>query len=496
MANSNGKIVAPVDIKEDIYKVLGIGARTLSDGKTGYLISYACMNEHEKINKWSRVKPTPHEKMFSLTIADRKDAHLADGTWIPFGLLPPKSTGGKKYLKERALVDYSVAKNYYIYYPPTATTSASLRRFRFSDFNGYFHNAEPNFTCAMYGDSGQINLFDEAVLKFGCSVVSSDSSMSVMLPDFYQLTEYVVFTVEVYRNLQSIDTEAPYLWVASPVELARKGSSSSYPTGTSIEITISELRAAYKAAFPSDSQATQDALHSGAVFCFGFNRLNATGSTKLNANKNKNHFALTFNDVAENEALVAPLLSTDSDTALRVMTRAVAFANYFKYTIIPKRFWSPLLSNGSGAAYISYAATSATGVASPDLGLEVDVTNQGTTTIRFRGQSAGTLTASGQQNILLRAMAEGEYNNSDMASYNTPTTGKIIVAQIRANVTTSSNGANGYVDLTSNQTKTFGLYFPNLLPKGTTKGVLLEASSDGGNTWIIASHISAWITRN
>lgn len=47
MGHSNGKITAPINLGDDVYGTLGIGATS-----NGYDLGYACANTHGKINPW------------------------------------------------------------------------------------------------------------------------------------------------------------------------------------------------------------------------------------------------------------------------------------------------------------------------------------------------------------------------------------------------------------------------------------------------------------
>lgn len=48
MGHSNGKITAPINLGDDVYATLGIGAIGI-----GYDLGYACANTHGKINPWA-----------------------------------------------------------------------------------------------------------------------------------------------------------------------------------------------------------------------------------------------------------------------------------------------------------------------------------------------------------------------------------------------------------------------------------------------------------
>lgn len=131
MAHANGIITAPINIETDIYSVLGIGPTA-----NGYDIGYACSNAHGKINKWSKKKP--------VRIAG-PDTSVRNPTWWKAtegncGFLFPTS-GSLEVIKGK---DWE-------YQPPKAGDW-----YRATDFDGYFHNAEP-FISHNYGSSLNIN---------------------------------------------------------------------------------------------------------------------------------------------------------------------------------------------------------------------------------------------------------------------------------------------------------------------------------------------------
>lgn len=62
MGHSNGLIIAPVDIRRDVYPTLGISAYN-----GGYSTVYAIMNTHGKMNMWSLRKPVDSVSMFPVS---------------------------------------------------------------------------------------------------------------------------------------------------------------------------------------------------------------------------------------------------------------------------------------------------------------------------------------------------------------------------------------------------------------------------------------------
>lgn len=53
MANKNGIISAPIGLAPDVYGVLGLAAQN-----GWYDLAYACQNNHGRINRWAKFKPT------------------------------------------------------------------------------------------------------------------------------------------------------------------------------------------------------------------------------------------------------------------------------------------------------------------------------------------------------------------------------------------------------------------------------------------------------
>ncbi len=160
MSNSYGVIKAPVDLRRDIYSVLG-----LSPYQGGYSLVYAAGNTHGKINKWAKFKPVPLARIFAhltdkVTILNpfTSTAMTADaciGTpksvietvggyqvnmFVFFGLGVPMFVGQdanpsyrKQYIQ---LMAQDPGKYNWPYIPPSGDSSEPLRQ---TDFNGYDH---------------------------------------------------------------------------------------------------------------------------------------------------------------------------------------------------------------------------------------------------------------------------------------------------------------------------------------------------------------------
>lgn len=159
MANSNGKITAPVGIDSDIAPVLGVGS---------YDLGYLCSNAHGKINKWAKYKPVRRPWM-----DERSEYWKADdggcGITLPVYTAPGTLTSG--FLKDL------FAGATWPYSPPTGGDASP---FRALDFNGYNHKAIMPFSATLpdkvYLDSN--NSFQVQVEQ---TTVASDN---IALSDF------------------------------------------------------------------------------------------------------------------------------------------------------------------------------------------------------------------------------------------------------------------------------------------------------------------------
>lgn len=119
MANSGGKITAPVSIPNDVAPVLGVGS---------YSLAYLCSNRHGKTNVWSRCKPV----ITSLTTdsADWWKSYNGNCGFVPkivagYNNIPSAMDGGM---------------NGWVYQPPT---DGNYHRTLF--FDGYYHYARAPF---------------------------------------------------------------------------------------------------------------------------------------------------------------------------------------------------------------------------------------------------------------------------------------------------------------------------------------------------------------
>ena len=122
MSIQNGtRIVSPINLQEP-YTVMGVS-------KTGtyYDLAYICSNSHGEINIWARNKPVRVNTPATLTDAQINAAFSGLNLYI--GATP------------ESMVQNSLAGNKWTYLPPRPGTDWC----RLTDWNGYSHNAQPQF---------------------------------------------------------------------------------------------------------------------------------------------------------------------------------------------------------------------------------------------------------------------------------------------------------------------------------------------------------------
>ena len=118
MGNISGKIIAPIGVEPDIYKVTG------SSRYNGWFdLGAICSNLKEKTNKSSRYKPVKYRKLQDITAQELRSTN--------FGLVSKKAVipGVPPKLRSEEW-DYD---------PPSGGYGEP---FRTNDFNGYNHNAQ------------------------------------------------------------------------------------------------------------------------------------------------------------------------------------------------------------------------------------------------------------------------------------------------------------------------------------------------------------------
>lgn len=133
MANSNGKIIAPVRMPTDIASVLGITATDL-----------ATVCKSSAINMWAKYKPVALNVIDTVTGQwdSTNNKWLASATWwhgnpnYGFGGLMPKEVPSLALL----VAAYDGAMNGWVYTKPSGNATSP---YRLQDFAGYNHNAPP-----------------------------------------------------------------------------------------------------------------------------------------------------------------------------------------------------------------------------------------------------------------------------------------------------------------------------------------------------------------
>lgn len=128
MGHSNSKITAPVSLHADVYPVLGLQ-------KTGtfYDTGYACGNTHGQTNPWAKYKPT----IYNSPDGGSRWWKANDGRC---GLTP--YLVGSPSLIPQAYKDNPGAMKGWTYSPPVPGRNWC----RLTDFNGYNHNATPQYS--------------------------------------------------------------------------------------------------------------------------------------------------------------------------------------------------------------------------------------------------------------------------------------------------------------------------------------------------------------
>lgn len=180
MGHSNGKITAPINLSDDVYATLGIGAIGI-----GYDLGYACANTHGKINKWSKKKPVRHSNLGIMTDEQFRS--------VSYGL---SFTEGGNH-------DYGI----FSYSAPNGGSSAP---YRLTDFDGYNQNAQTGLGLKNYN------------MNYGC-----DRSQ---IPKMTNASESVLL---VTTNIVYKHTDGYYHNITNPVILRMKKDSG--PTPSSVD---------------------------------------------------------------------------------------------------------------------------------------------------------------------------------------------------------------------------------------------------------------------
>lgn len=151
--NSNGKISAPISLHADVYAVLG-----LTKTGTYYDTGWVCGNSHGRINKWSKKKPIRYAQPGELTDAQFKGTTADNVQGIYYGLKVASQAG---LLGQLHSVNWD-------YLPPRPGTDWC----RLTDFNGYDHNARPQYD--KFNSPGTVAL-NQQTFYFVCTMAEEST---------------------------------------------------------------------------------------------------------------------------------------------------------------------------------------------------------------------------------------------------------------------------------------------------------------------------------
>lgn len=466
MSNSNGKITAPIGLAPDPYPVLGATPQN-----EWYDVSTICADPLGTINKWSRNKPLRKETFATLPRPIQHNS--GDGIW---GMEYPRVTG-TNMLKSasmgiKAAGEQTGYRNYaYLSIRPNTDIA------RVDDFEGYNQHAPQPVNVGMQGNTGSqvtVNGFDTAELRF---FVYADANTEIGINEFWPETN-LVFVVELYyKDSSTLSSDTPFLWAASTKLLSWLGKFD----GLSMIIPMSELKTAFKAKWPSVD------IDNGEVkllAVYGVMGLSSSGETHRAAATSADHFKAVNADFS-GLGYIAPW-----NNGTHVEHQAnITIANYFSYVLTAQQY--AVTFPATSASF--FALTTAKTTYTADLGVKTTIENTGTKTIHV--YSKGTAANASYVRLRLRAHAVGQFRETagDQA-YSTPYEGRTIDAGITSNqsITTLTN----LISIAQKATATVYLYLPGIIPVGKTTGIVVEASTDNGVSWVIANYLTANITRN
>lgn len=133
MSNSNGKIMAPINIESDIASVLGVSSAD---------IGYLCRNEHGKINPLSKYKSIRADKKGELTESEWRSYNYGyhipaqKGLQILIGVYRGDESLPSDWIAPSTTGTYSFGNGWW-WEPPTGGDQTPYRS---TDFDGYDHN--------------------------------------------------------------------------------------------------------------------------------------------------------------------------------------------------------------------------------------------------------------------------------------------------------------------------------------------------------------------
>lgn len=279
-----------------------------------------------------------------------------------------------------------------------------------------------------------------------------------------------------YKDSSSFSSDTPFLWSASTKKLSAMGKFD----GQSITITMSEIKTAFKAKFPS---VDIDNGEVKLIAIYGVMGLSSTGESHRAA-ASGDHFKAVNADFSGLGYLVPWNDRTHTEHQANI-----TIANFFSYVFTGLKYTVTLPATTASFFDLTTAKTSYTA----DLGIKTSIKNTGTRNLAVH--TRGTLANATYVRMMLRAHAVGEFRQTaGDPAYNTPYDGNTVEAGITSNenVTTLTN----LVTIGANVTAMVYLNLQGILPVGVTKGIVVEASTDQGASWVIAQWLTAQITRN
>ncbi len=459
-----------VDLAADVCKVLGI---------TTANVGYACSNRHGRTNKWNKHKPVRSSRLQPI---EGWTNISGEGIW---GMLFPSLPGGTLYLREMCV---AIAKgesdgtghgyHNYTYLPPRPGIDCC----RILDFDGYAQNAPQPVACGTAGSGGSgevsINAFDSETVDF----YVQDTWGLITVAELYPEPQ-MAFCVELFYHVDTEPERAMMIAVSSQ-------SLKTLPRGGSAKVSVSvaEIKEALQELMGNDTAGSGSFT---VMAYFGMRQLTAKGETARAsaATRGDNHFSIPTADASDPVSgyfgmagYVAPWGSRHSEFQCRIN-----LANYFSYRLYGEG-WA---INPSDPVFVDMSVAQVTG--SADTIAKVSLDNTGTQGVQVTSHGDGGNKPE-YQKIWLRAHAIGNY--PDGGAYDPArldgSTGNTVYCSVR---TAPTGSFNSLVEIPPGQERTFYLDIPGLFPRGQTYSVIVEASSDGGLTWVIATSLNANIKR-
>lgn len=185
MANSNGKITAPVTVT-DVKQVLGV-----SSNDVGYL----CSNQHGKINMWSKYKP----------VIDPRVSPSDDDWWLSYD----KDAGWDMLYFEDISILTNISNYNWEYKKPIGGASSP---YRLADFRGYDPNSEMPIKTNVSGNY-TINYYSQRYLYISLTTRSQENNGDL---DFNKIMVFSKYTMrqiplsELYLAIRLTPTSGSY----------------------------------------------------------------------------------------------------------------------------------------------------------------------------------------------------------------------------------------------------------------------------------------------